>query len=116
MASRRLALAAAAALLAAPALAHHGWSSYDSSKLVKLSGVVRAIEAHNPHAEMQLEADGKTWHVVLAPLSRMQARGLPADTVEVGGQAAVEGYVSKRDPDELRAERIRYGETSIELR
>jgi hypothetical protein len=103
-------------LATAPALAHHGWSSYDSSKLVKLAGVVRAMEPGNPHAEMRLEAEGKTWHIILSPPSRMQTRGLPATTIKVGDEAAVEGYVSKSDPSELRAERIRHGEKTIELR
>lgn len=116
MVSRRIVAAAAVLLVAAPALAHHGWSSYDSSKLVKLAGVVRAIEPGNPHAEMRLEADGKTWHIILSPPSRMQARGLPAATIKVGDQASVEGYVSKSDPGELRAERISHGEKTIELR
>jgi hypothetical protein len=116
MLSRRMIVAAAVLLAAAPAAAHHGWSSYDSSKLVKLAGVVRAIDAGNPHAEMRLEAGGKTWLIILSPPSRMEARGLPASTIKVGDQASVEGYVSKSDPDELRAERISHGETTIELR
>ena len=116
MVSRRIVIAAAGMLLAAPALAHHGWSSYDSSKLVKLAGVVRAIEPGNPHAEMRLEADGKTWLIILSPPSRMETRGLPATTIKVGDQTSVEGYVSKSDPNELRAERISHGEKTIELR
>ena len=116
MVSRRTVVVAAVLLISAPALAHHGWSSYDSSELVKLAGVVRAIEAGNPHADMRLEADGKTWHVILSPPSRMQARGLPATNIKVGDQASVEGYVSKSDPDELRAERVSHGEKTIELR
>lgn len=116
MLSRRSLLVAAGLLAAAPAAAHHGWSNYDSSKLVKLAGVVRAIEPDNPHVDLRLEADGKTWHVVLSPPSRMQARGLPAATIKVGDKATVEGYVSKSDPNELRAERISHGEKTIELR
>jgi hypothetical protein len=103
-------------LAAPPASAHHGWSRYDSSKLVQLSGVVRAMSAENPHAEMQLDAGDKTWRIVLSPPSRMAARGLPAAAIKVGDRAAVEGYVSRSDPDELRAERISYGEKTIELR
>lgn len=116
MLSRLSVLAAAGLLAAAPVAAHHGWSGYDSSKLVKLAGVVRMIAPGNPHVDMRLEADGKTWHVVLSPPSRMQARGLPAGTIKVGDKATVEGYVSKSDPDELRAERISHGEKTIELR
>ena len=36
----RMALAALAASLALPALAHHGWSEYDNSKALKLTGKV----------------------------------------------------------------------------
>ena len=116
MVSRRIVLGAAILLAAAPALAHHGWSGYDSSKLVKLAGAVRAISTNNPHAEMRLEADGKTWLITLSPPSRMQVRGLPAASIKAGDQASVEGYVSKSDPDELRAERISHDEKTIELR
>lgn len=116
MVSRRLVLAATLLLGAAPAFAHHGWSSYDSSNLVKVEGVVRAIDIGNPHAEMQLEAGGKTWRVILAPPSRMQSRGLPAATIKVGDRASVEGYVSKSEPEEMRAERVSHGDRTIELR
>lgn len=116
MLSRRLALTALALLAASPVAAHHGWSGYDSTKLVKLVGVVRAISAENPHGEMRLEADGKVWLITLSPPSRMSARGLPATNIKVGDEAAVEGYVSKSNPDELRAERISHGGKTIELR
>lgn len=109
-------IAAAVLLVAAPALAHHGWSGYDSGKLVRLAGVVRAVEPGNPHAELRLKAEGKIWRIILSPPSRMQARGLPAATIKVGDEAAVEGHVSKSDPSELRAERISHGEKTIELR
>jgi hypothetical protein len=116
MVSRRVLLGAAILLAATPAAAHHGWSSYDSSKLVKLAGVVRAIDVGNPHAEMRLEADGRIWLIILSPPSRMEARGLPAASIKVGDRASVEGYVSKSEPDELRAERISHDEKTIELR
>lgn len=116
MLSRRLVLAGLALFIAAPAAAHHGWSGYASSELVRLVGVVRAISVENPHGEMRLEAGGKVWRVTLSPPSRMAARGLPASNIKVGDEAAVEGYVSKSDPNELRAERLSHGGKSVELR
>ncbi len=38
--------------LAPPAWAHHGWSSFDESKPLYLSGKVKAVKWQNPHAEI----------------------------------------------------------------
>jgi Family of unknown function (DUF6152) len=38
--------------LATPAWAHHGWSSFDESKPLYLSGKVKAVKWQNPHAEI----------------------------------------------------------------
>ena len=35
----------------------------------------------HPHGHILLETPGKTWRVVLAPPSRMQARGLPPEAI-----------------------------------
>ena len=68
----------AATLAALPALAHHGWSEYDSSRPLTLTGKVVASGYEHPHGHIRLEAPGKTWLVILAPPSRMESRGLPA--------------------------------------
>ncbi|MBP2290861.1 DUF6152 family protein [Azospirillum rugosum] len=111
-----LALLPAAVLAAGPAAAHHGWGGYDSGQLLTLTGTVRQAAAQNPHAMLNLEADGKVWHVVLAPPGRMSTRGLPADTIKVGQSVTVVGYPAKADPAEMRAERITAGDRTIELR
>ena len=114
---RRLAAAAGLLLLTAlPAAAHHGWSGYDSSKLVTLEGTVQEISYSNPHVHLILSADGKTWEIVLAPPSRMQRRGLPEGSIQVEQAVAVEGYLHREDPDEFRAERIRVNGETYELR
>ena len=58
-----------ATLLAAPAaaLAHHGWSEYDSSKLLKLTGKIAEAGYEHPHGHVRMETPGKTWNVILAP-------------------------------------------------
>ncbi|MCR6629352.1 MAG: DUF6152 family protein [Magnetospirillum sp.] len=109
-------LSGVALLLAAPALAHHGWGSYDDAKVLTLTAPIDAMSYENPHGELRLTAEGKPWRVVLAPPSRMQARGLPADMLKPGTTVRVEGYPSKVHADEMRAERITVDGKRVELR
>lgn len=106
----------AAFLVALPAAAHHGWSSYDSSNALTLTGTITESSYTYPHGTIMLETPGKTWLAVLAPPSRMSARGLPSSDLTVGVQATVEGYASRQDPKEMRAERITIHGKTIELR
>ena len=107
-----------ATLLAAPAaaLAHHGWSEYDSSKLLKLTGKIVEAGYEHPHGHVTLDVPGKTWTVVLAPPSRMERRGLEKGMLKPGASVTVEGYPNRDKPEELRAERIIVNGKTIELR
>jgi hypothetical protein len=102
--------------LAALAHAHHGWSEYDSGNTLKLSGVIKEAGYEHPHGHVRLETPGKTWHVVLAPPSRMSARGLSAAELKPGTKAEVVGYPNRSKPEEMRAERITIGGKTVELR
>jgi len=113
---RALITAAALLLAAAPALAHHGWSGYDSTKELTLDGTIKEYGYEHPHGHVRLEAPGKTWVVTLAPPSRMQNRGLPADNLKAGTRARVVGYPNRTDPNEMRAERIIIDGKTTELR
>jgi len=104
-------------LLTAPAShAHHGWSGYDNSKELTLTGIIRESGYEHPHGHLRLEAPGKTWTVVLAPPSRMERRGLTAKELSVGTEATVVGYPNRTEPGEMRAERITIGAKTVELR
>jgi hypothetical protein len=107
-----------AGLLALPlaASAHHGWSGYDSSKTLKLTGRIVESGYEHPHGHVQLEVPGKTWRVILAPPSRMERRGLPREWLKSGASATVEGYANREHPEEMRAERILINGKTIELR
>lgn len=99
--------------------AHHGWSSYDASKTLNFTGVIREANYSNPHGMIRLQVDGgngKTWLVVLAPPSRMNARGLKQEMVKVGVNATVVGYPHRQKADEMRAERITIDGKTTELR
>ena len=109
-------LAAAITLLALPAAAHHGWSEYDSTKPLTFTGTILASGYEHPHGHIRLETPGKTWHVVLAPPSRMENRGLPPGEIAKGKTVTVVGYANREKPEEMRAERITAGGKTVELR
>jgi hypothetical protein len=107
-----------AALLATPllALGHHGWSEYDASQPLKLTGRIVESGYEHPHGHVQLETPGKTWRVVLAPPSRMERRGLEKAALKPGSLVTVEGYPNRAKPEEMRAERISVRDKIVELR
>ena len=96
--------------------AHHGWSEYDTSKVLKLTGKIVESGYEHPHGHIRFEAPGKTWMVTLAPPSRMENRGLPKEWLKPGASATVEGYPNRNKPEEMRAERITINGKTIELR
>jgi hypothetical protein len=107
-----------AAALMAPLLGwgHHGWSEYDGANALKIAGTVVESGYEHPHGHVLLKTSDKTWHVVLAPPSRMERRGLPRTAIAPGAKVTVEGYAHRSKSDELRAERIHAVGRTIELR
>ena len=103
-------------LLALPVVAHHGWSEYDSTKTLTYTGKILESGYEHPHGHVRLETKDKTWHVVLAPPSRMENRGLAKDALNKGNTVTVVGYANREKPEELRAERITAGGKTVELR
>ena len=65
-----------------PALAHHGWSSFDQDRPIYLEGTVVKSAWQNPHAE--LEIDLQAGLKIPADLVR---RVLPSQTAPVDGKA-----------------------------
>jgi Family of unknown function (DUF6152) len=98
------------------AAAHHGWSGYDASKTLTLTGTITESGYEHPHGSVRLETPGKTWIVVLAPPSRMENRGLKREMLAPGTPATVVGYPNRTEQDELRAERITIAGKTTELR
>ena len=112
----------AALALTFPVFAHHGWSEYDSAKVLKLTGKIAEAGYEHPHGHVRLEVKGegatagKTWEVVLAPPSRMERRGLEKGALKPGATVTVEGYPNRGKPIEMRAERIIVNGKTVELR
>ena len=115
---RKTAVVSLLALALSPlaAEAHHGWGSYDSSKVLSMAGPIVEASYQYPHAHLVIEHEGERWEVVLAPPSRMQQRGIAADDLKPGVAVTVEGYSSKVKPHEMRAERITLDGRTVELR
>ena len=103
-------------LFAAPVLAHHGWGSYDADQVMTLKAKLDAVHYRNPHAEVGVTYQGKAWNAVLAPVSRMTTRGLPAGALVAGKTITIVGYPRMDGAAELRAERIIIDDRTIELR
>ena len=115
----RLVLALALAVLTLvplTALAHHGWSEYDQTQTLTLTGTIEEMGYEHPHGFVKLKTPGKTWIAVLAPPSRMDNRGLSKEMLKVGSTVTVVGYANRGKPDEMRAERITVGAATTELR
>lgn len=108
-----LVLAGVAAL---PVAAHHGWGSYDAEEAMRFEAALLEVHYRNPHAEVAVEHQGQRWNVVLAPVSRMSARGLPDGALVEGKTIVIEGYPRNDGVRELRAERIVVDGKTIELR
>lgn len=117
----RFALPVALALAAAPALAHHGWGSYDAVHPVTVAGPILTSKFENPHVlvtvkDVTIKDSGKTWTIFLAPTSRMESRGAAAAVVAVGKDISAYGYPSTVNADEMRAERITVDGKTYEMR
>lgn len=108
----------AAAILAVPtaALSHHGWSSYDEKKAIKVQAKLSNVRWANPHGSASVRYRNATWHVVLAPVSRMEARGLTKAMIGPKQTVTLEGYPRRDGTREMRIERITAGGRTVELR
>lgn len=97
-------------------VAHHGWGEYDSRKTLTLTGTIRAAGYENPHAYLDLDVDGIVWRAVLAPPSRMQARGVLRDQLKPEARVTVIGFPHKSRTTEMKAEHIKLGERTTYIR
>ena len=116
MDKRVILFALAAVISAGAASAHHGWGSYDATKIFTINAPVETLTWAEPHTHITVKYQGDTWEATLAPLFRMSARGLSQDMIKPGTMVAVEGYPSTQKLHEMRAERIVVSGKTVELR
>jgi hypothetical protein len=86
---------------ASAALAHHSFAAeYDSSKPVKVTGVLTKVEWMNPHIWFYLDVKdeaGKVtnWGFSAAPPGVLQRRGISKDVLKLGATIRVEGFQAR---------------------
>jgi hypothetical protein len=101
-------IAAVALVCALPTMvsAHHGWSTYDANKTLTLTAPIAELRWANPHVAAAVQYGGKRWEVVLAPVYRMEARGLSADMLRKARSVTLIGQPRKDGTPEMKIERI----------
>ena len=91
-------------LLAASAVAHHGYAAFDTSAEVTLKGTVTDFHFVNPHCVIEFDVkDDKgptpnsvqNWKAELTSANHLAPKGWTESTVESGDQLAITGYRAK---------------------
>jgi hypothetical protein len=90
-------------LLLSPELmtSHHSFTAeYDSAKLTQFVGTVTKVEWTNPHARFYLDVkDARgavtNWNFELGSPIMLRKLGWRQDSLKVGEQVSVEGYLAK---------------------
>src|SRR4051812_14870891 len=88
-------------LAGVPLAGHHSFAAeYDSTKPLKISGTVTKIEWTNPHARIYVDAKDEkgnvtNWNIELGGPLQLNRLGWKRDSVKVGDQVTVQGYMAK---------------------
>ena len=99
---RLLAAAALAFALSSTASAHHSFAAqYDSQKPVEMRGTVTKVEWTNPHARVYIDVKDDTgqvanWNFEMASPNILVRNGWKQNTVKVGDQIKVSGYLARK--------------------
>jgi Family of unknown function (DUF6152) len=114
---RKLAILIASVSLlasAAPAWAHHAFAAeFDSSKPIKLHGVVSKMEWINPHAWIHLDVkndDGTvtSWMVEGGSPNTLLRNGFTKASLPVGTEIVVDGYQAKDATNKMNGRDITF--------
>jgi hypothetical protein len=94
MMKKTILAAAAAALAAGPAFAHHSSAMFDANKTVTLEGTVKEFQFTNPHSWIQLnapDASGKPaeWSLETQGVSQLFKRGWRPGTLKPGDKVTI---------------------------
>src|SRR5258707_8223680 len=56
------------------ASAHHGWGSYDATKVFTINAPVETLTWADPHTHITVKYQGNTWEATLAPRVSQRSR------------------------------------------
>jgi hypothetical protein len=82
------------AALAAPALAHHSFAMFDSTKNVTLDGTVKEFEWTNPHSWIRITVSdnagtAREWAIEMNSPAQNAQRGWKSDTLRPGDKVTL---------------------------
>lgn len=98
----------------APAFGHHSEAAeYDSSKPVKITGVLKKVEWANPHVWFYVDVKGEggqttTWGFSGAPPGALMRRGITKDALKIGSVVNVEGSRARDGSNNASGRRVTY--------
>ncbi|KKN83306.1 hypothetical protein LCGC14_0300550 [marine sediment metagenome] len=115
LAIRALGMAALAALLAAPAIAHHGWSWAESEQM-ELTGTVSKVQIAPPHPWLDVEAEDGLWRVELGNPNQTERAGFEEGSANPGDDiTAVGNRTQDQSEKRMKAVQITVGDQTYDI-
>jgi hypothetical protein len=113
---KNILLVTALLICASFTILHHGWADYDQTKPTDFKAKIEELTYENPHVLARVKYNKEMTLVYLAPVTRMESRGLNQDMIKKGTTIRFVAYPHKTEKNEMRAERIYVGDEKFELR
>src|SRR5262249_50778120 len=99
-------------LSAQPMTSHHSFTAeYDSAKLMQFTGTITKVEWTNPHDRFYLDVkDARgavtNWNFELGSPILLRRLGWRQDSLKIGEQVSVEGYLAKDSAKMANARKV----------